>query len=114
MMNFMNGLNNAIQQSTLTRFLANIVATVTIITAVIVLAIEALHGEALNPWFIGVAGLGLGQYANITGVNQGVTLQPLQQKPIPTPIPVPTKQTVQMEDITSGKTQVLTSVQTGL
>ena len=79
-MGFMNGLSNAINQSLMTRFMANVISSIAILTALIVVAVQALTHQALDPWFVGIAGIGIGQYASVLGINQGVTLQPLIAK----------------------------------
>ncbi len=83
-MGIVNGLSNAVNQSVMTRFMANIISSVAILTALMVVAIQALTRQPLDPWFVGIAGIGIGQYVSVLGINQGVTLQPMQVKSIPT------------------------------
>ena len=93
----MTGLSNAVSQSLLTRFLANIIAFLAVLVSLIVLAYQAIHGESLNPWFVGIAGVSIGQAASVLGINQGVTLQPLVVKQ------------PSVKSVTTKKTEELTS-----
>lgn len=80
----MNGLYNAVNQSLLTRMLANLFVFIVLIAALGVACFELIAYHNIDNPVSMVLGTGLGYAINLLGINQGVTLQPLQVTPIPT------------------------------
>lgn len=88
----MTGLINAVNQSVLTRFLANIFLFLVLVTALIVAVLQVTgHADVnlanINPMVLTVLGAGLGSSLQLLGLNVGVTLQPMVQAKAPTPTP---------------------------
>ena len=73
-----DALSNATRQSTLTRFLANIFIFAVLMTALAAAGYQLLTNEPINPVLTSVLATGLGYALHMLGLNQGVTLEPVQ------------------------------------
>lgn len=84
----MSGLITAINQSTLTRFLANMFLFAVLMTALIIAAYQLLTTGIVNPILATVLGTGVGTAIHAAGINQGAVLSPIT--PETTVIGIPT------------------------
>lgn len=73
----MDSLANAVQQSILTRLLANIFLFLMLVTVLVVGADQLIVTGTMNPLIASVLGTGIGIAAHAAGINQGVVLQPM-------------------------------------
>lgn len=72
----MNSMQAAINQSTLTRLLANVFLFAVLMTALSIAAFELLNNLPINPVISTVVGTGIGIAAHAAGINQGAVLSP--------------------------------------
>ena len=79
----MQGLNNAISQSLLTRFLANIFGFLFLTVCLGVGAYEVLSTGSVNPLILSILSTGLGFVLHALALNQGVTLSAVKQPVAP-------------------------------
>lgn len=75
----MEAIKNATSASILTRFLANIFIFIFLLTAMTVAAVQIIQGHEVSPIILTVLGTGTGYALHVVGINQGVTLQPLNK-----------------------------------
>lgn len=74
-----SGLKHATQASILSRFLANIIAFLTLLLALGLVTYQIATGQTINPYALSVLSVGLGYVINLLSLNTGVILQPLTQ-----------------------------------
>lgn len=72
-----NSLQRAIDQSTLTRLLANVFLFAVLVAALAVAVLELVNQQNLNPVISTILGTGLGIAAHAAGINQGSVLSPI-------------------------------------
>lgn len=75
----MEAINNAVTASILTRFLANLFIFMFLVASMIVAAVQIIQGHDVSPIIMTVLGTGIGYALHVVGINQGVTLQPLNK-----------------------------------
>ena len=67
--------SDMVTQSVLLRACSIVILALTIIMCLVILTVEILRGESVNPTVWAIAGVGVGQAAAILHVNYGVQLQ---------------------------------------
>jgi hypothetical protein len=75
----MEAIKNATSASILTRFLANVFIFMLMVAAMVVAAVQIIQGHDVSPIIMTVLGTGTGYALHVVGINQGVTLQPLNK-----------------------------------
>lgn len=70
-------LVNAINQSVLTRFLANVFLFAVLMVSLGLAALELINQGSINPIITTILGTGIGIAAHAAGINQGVILTPM-------------------------------------
>lgn len=74
----MDSLSNATQMSILTRFLANVFIFCVLMTALVAAGYELVTKQPIDPILTSVLATGIGYGLHMLGLNQGVTLEPVQ------------------------------------
>jgi hypothetical protein len=73
----LKGLLNAVNQSVLTRTLANIFLFLLLIDALVIASYDIISGHPINTIILSLLSIGAGNALAVLGINHGVTLQPL-------------------------------------
>jgi hypothetical protein len=62
-----------VENSTLTRFLANIFLFIMVVGSAGIAGIEILQGQSPNVWLVGILGTALGASIKILGISAGIS-----------------------------------------